>query len=82
MEASSGWQGSHFCGVYRLNGGSDGLAQEFTPVRGSVEDVVADLASALEACRSLLAAQIIDLETLEPIESVAATMARLRRDAA
>jgi hypothetical protein len=82
MEAGSRWQGSHFCGVYRLNGGGDGLAQEFTPVRGSVEHVVADLASAQEARRSLLAAQIIDLETLEPIEPVATTMARLRRDAA
>jgi hypothetical protein len=81
MEAS-GWQGNHFCGVYRLGGGVDGLEQEFTPVRGSVEQVVADLASAQRHRQALQGAQIIDLETLGPIEPAAATMARLRRAAA
>jgi hypothetical protein len=82
MEASTAWQGRHFCGVYQLSGASDGLEQEFTVVRGSVEHVVADLAMVQRRRHSLQAAQIIDLETLEPIEPVAATMARLRAAAA
>jgi hypothetical protein len=82
MEAGNGWQGRHFCGVYRLSGGSDGLEQEFTPVRISVEHVVADLALTQCLRQALQAAQIIDLETLEPIEPAAATMARLRARAA
>ena len=82
MEASNGWQGRHFCGVYRLNDANNGLEQEFTPVRGSIEHVVADLASAQRQRRALEAAQIIDLETLEPIEPATATLARLRPEAA
>jgi hypothetical protein len=76
------WRGSHFCGIYVVGSDRSGPAQEFTPVREKVEDVIADLADAHRRIAGLQSAQIIDLETLEPIEPVSATMARLESAAA
>jgi hypothetical protein len=77
-----GWIGRHFCGVYGMDSERDGVAQKFTPVRESIEQVVADLTDAQRQASGLRAAQIIDLERLEPIEPISATMARLESAAA
>jgi hypothetical protein len=68
---------SGFCGAFGSGEDIASFAQELTPVRQTVEEVVADLKHVVESRRKLRIAQIIDLGRLEPIEPMRATMARL-----
>jgi hypothetical protein len=69
-----GW----FCGAYGVGDDVESLTQKVTPVRDSIEAVVTDLVAARQQEPSLRFAQIIDLTTLEPVESPPETLARLR----
>ncbi|MEA2781724.1 MAG: hypothetical protein QOK29_3268 [Rhodospirillaceae bacterium] len=69
---------SRFCGAYGVGDGLSVITQRTTPIRNSVEDVVTDLVAAKKQGLSLQFAQIIDLQTLEPIEALRETLARLR----
>jgi hypothetical protein len=69
---------SGFCGAYGVGDSAQAITQKVTPIRESVEAVVIDLVAARRRERSLRFAQIIDLTTLEPIESPPQTLARLR----
>lgn len=67
-----------FCGAYGIDDNAEAIDQQLTPVRDTVEEVVADLRAVRQRRRRLRLAQIIDLKRLEPIEPAAETMARLK----
>jgi hypothetical protein len=67
-----------FCGAYGIDDNAEAIDQQLTPVRDTVEEVVADLRAVRQRRRRLRLAQIIDLKRLEPIEPAATTMARLK----
>jgi hypothetical protein len=71
-------EGRGFCGAYGTSDNTEGIAQQLTPVRDTVEEVVADLQAVRRRKRQLRLAQIIDLNRLEPIEPAATTLARLK----
>jgi hypothetical protein len=68
---------SQFCGTYAVGDNVYAITQKVTPIRETVEAVVIDLVAVRRRERSLRFAQIIDLTTLEPIESPPRTLARL-----
>ena len=67
-----------FCGAYGIDDDAEAIEQQLTPVRDTVEEVVADLRAVRRDRRRLRLAQIIDLNRLEPIEPATETMARLK----
>ncbi len=68
------WLGSHYCAVYSI-----AEDDELTPVRGSVEAVLADLLRLCNARSRFRHALVIDLSTLEPVEPMETTLDRLGR---
>ena len=70
------WLGTHYCAVYSIAERSGEDCRELTPVRPSVEAVLADLVR-LAGEASFRQALVIDLSTFEPVEPMAATLARL-----
>ena len=73
------WLGSHYCAVYSLVDGSAEPCRALTPVRASIEAVLADLLRLRRGHSSFRHALVIDLSTLEPIEPMEMTLARLGR---
>ena len=76
LENDAGDRG--FCGAYGIGDDAEAITQQLTPVRDTVEEVVADLQAVRRRKHQLRLAQIIDLNRLEPIEPSAETMARLK----
>jgi hypothetical protein len=73
------WLGSHYCAVYSLAESAGEPSRAVTPVRGSVEAVLADLLRLRRGRPGFRHALLIDLATLEPIEPMETTLARLGR---
>jgi hypothetical protein len=73
------WLGSHYCAVYSLVDGTAEPCRALTPVRGSIEAVLADLLRLRRGRPGFRHALVIDLSTLEPIEPMEVTLARLGR---
>lgn len=71
------WLGAHYCAVYSIAAGSGEPCRALTPVRGSVEAVVADLFRLRKGKSGFRQALVIDLSTLEPVEPMEATLGRL-----
>jgi hypothetical protein len=71
------WLGTHYCAVYSTAERSGEDCCELTPVRPSVEAVLADLVRLAGEEASFRQAMVIDLSTFETIEPMAATLARL-----
>ena len=77
----AGGKTRRFVGVYGFGDQSRHGRQELTEPRESVEAVMADLADKQEREGKLCFVQIVDLSSLEPIESYQAALERLRRAA-
>ena len=73
------WLGSHYCAVYSLVDSAAEPCRALTPVRGSIEAVLADLLRLRRGRSGFRHALVIDLATLEPIEPMETTLARLGR---
>jgi len=70
-----------FVAVYGFDDPRRHPMQRLTEPRESIEAVMADLADKQEREGKPCFVQIVDLSTLEPVESYQATLARLRRAA-
>ena len=68
---------SLFCGVYGVIESVANLGQGATPPRDSIEDVLGDLVRLRQEGHVLHLVQIIDLQTLRPVEPWMRTMERL-----
>jgi hypothetical protein len=77
MTTASNGIGNRFCGVYGVIQSVADLRQGATPARKSVEDVLSDLVDLRRQGLVLHLVQIIDLETLRPVEPWPRTMERL-----
>jgi hypothetical protein len=73
------WLGSHYCAVYSLAEGAGEPSRALTPVRGSIEAVLADLLRLRRGRSGFRHALVIDLATLEPVEPMETTLDRLGR---
>jgi hypothetical protein len=72
------WLGTHYCAVYSIAEGGE-PSRALTPVRGSVEAVLADLFRLRKGRSGFRHALVIDLSTLEPVEPMETTLGRLGR---
>ena len=72
------WLGTHYCAVYSITESGE-PSRALTPVRGSVEAVLADLFRLRKGRSGFRHALVIDLSTLEPVEPMETTLGRLAR---
>jgi hypothetical protein len=73
------WLGTHYCAVYCIAEAAGEPSRALTPVRGSVEAVLADLFRLRKGRSGFRHALVIDLSTLEPVEPMETTLGRLGR---
>ena len=73
------WLGAHYCAVYSIAEPAGEPCRALTPVRGSVEAVLADLFRLRKGKSGFRHALVIDLSTLEPVEPMETTLGRLGR---